>query len=1369
MEVIIIKINKKTPMEMPKIRAEYKRGYTLIELILVITVLGILMLIAIPNFLSTTRNISGKEIVNNVRIVEYSIKMKETMSEADIAELLSLVEVPTSDIQEAYDNHRMFDKNGYAHVDQLEGHYDLSNTEVVKNISTNTDGIFVVKESKVYFIADNDINVEMDHYEDVVPPIITVDPYDTNPTNQDVIVCVSTNEGYLNEICHTFTENGSFEFIATDLGGNTTSQIVNIDFIDKIPPAITVMAYETNPTNQDIEVMATVDGGTFISASSHLFTNNDSFTFIAEDIVGNRAEKLVTITNIDKAPPVDPSIDVAISGGIGTITITYSGDSTTRLYKVDAGEWTNYSDPVELNHNATVYAKGVDPAGNESAVISADVNIDTTPPVVTFAVNGSATPKKSHGTTVTVTDSESDIDNSSLMFAWSTEITTPSSGWADFTNGATIDKSDGTGAYYLHIKAADVIGNEAVVRSSAFNIDNAGPTISLSPDGGAIPAKKYTVEMTATDGNPIVESKHAWNNTTTPPAEGSSLWNSFNSSETTSTPDYHGDKFLHIRAVDTAGNISEFTSNAYKVDLMPPVDPVVTPSTTTTTNQDVTVEIAYSLDASQKLYRIDGGSWVDYLGQLTIENNCIIEARALDVAGNASNTVSLSIDNIDKEAPNIIYAGDAPSDDYWTSRSVTIHTTDNKGIASNEYLWSTSESAPATGWTAFTSGATIDSPAGVTGRYYLYVRATDTAGNIKTLKHGAFELMNWFTINDTIDPGYLWITKYADSAPRDLIVPESIDGKPVIAVAEYSLMSKGLTSLTLPESIMEIRAYAFHDNDLTSVVIPDSVETIGSAAFANNKITNLSLGNGVTSLGTYAFRYNLLTDISIPDSLTRITAWAFSNNNLTDITIPSTVTHVEQEAFTHNNLEYIYFEGNPTLGTDAFRYNGLTNTSNGFAFVSAPLQGPWILDGDTWEQQFEFDIATGSITGYNTAGPKDVVIPEMIEGTIVKEVGYSAFNDIYTWGGYSATGYGITSIKIPETVEVIGDYAFISNPDIIFDVDANNTFLQVYENGLYTKDGKTLIAGTKQAANNILSGVEIVSNGAFEQMEINSTTLPETVTQIGNYAFYNNNLTSINIPDSVESIGDYAFKYNEIADATIGNGVTIVGKDSFRENKIETLTLGNSLTTIGSYAFYKNSIETLTIPDSVEFIGSGAFAENILSFIDIGTGANSIYYSSFYKNPNPSFSFTVDSNNQHFMSYGGGLYTKDGKTIVSGGQEAANNMLPGVETIDFYAFDGRGVTTVEIVNSVKTINGGAFRDNELTSVIIPSNVTSFSTSVFQYNKLTTITMPSSITSMGVYNFKNNGPDQNSGDIRDIKDTGPWTGTWKLNGTAWQKQ
>jgi len=76
---------------------------------------------------------------------------------------------------------------------------------------------------------------------DRTPPEITFESYATTSTNVDITVNAHTNEGTLATSTYTFTDNGSYDFVATDDVGNVATSTVTITNIDRTAPVITLV------------------------------------------------------------------------------------------------------------------------------------------------------------------------------------------------------------------------------------------------------------------------------------------------------------------------------------------------------------------------------------------------------------------------------------------------------------------------------------------------------------------------------------------------------------------------------------------------------------------------------------------------------------------------------------------------------------------------------------------------------------------------------------------------------------------------------------------------------------------------------------------------------------------------------------------------------------------------------------------------------------------------------------------------------------------------------------------------------------------------------------------------------------------------
>ena len=158
----------------------------------------------------------------------------------------------------------------------------------------------------------------------------------------------------------------------------------------------------------------------------------------------------------------------------------------------------------------------------------------------------------------------------------------------------------------------------------------------------------------------------------------------------------------------------------------------------------------------------------------------------------------------------------------------------------------------------------------------------------------------------------------------------------VMEIQYEAFMYSGLTSIELPSSIKRIDGRAFADCNITTVIIPSSVtdiaKTSGESPFQGcNSLISIIVESGntvydsrnncnaiietttneliagckttiipnsVTSIGYNSMcGFKDLTSITIPSSVTRIAFGAFQGNGLTSVTIPNSVTSIGAGAF----------------------------------------------------------------------------------------------------------------------------------------------------------------------------------------------------------------------------------------------------------------------------------------------------------------------------------------------------------------------------------------------------------------------------------------------------------------------------------------
>lgn len=233
----------------------------------------------------------------------------------------------------------------------------------------------------------------------------------------------------------------------------------------------------------------------------------------------------------------------------------------------------------------------------------------------------------------------------------------------------------------------------------------------------------------------------------------------------------------------------------------------------------------------------------------------------------------------------------------------------------------------------------------------------------------------------TADGGEVTITEYTGTSEH-VLIPDTIDGLPVTALADK----------------------AFYEKHVTTVVVPDSVTEIGDLCFSgDNYLVSLKLPDGLAELpyGALESCFRLI-DFDLPQGLKKISASALQfNQYLTHLDLPGGLREIEQL-----NFIGLYGLQSLTLAEDnaAFKLdeaNGLLMTADGTRLLHCfsdivPAEEIILPEGvkivDPFAFHYDYDV-------------KRIVLPEGVE-----TIGAMAF----------AMCPNLTEIVIPASVTDIG-------------------------------------------------------------------------------------------------------------------------------------------------------------------------------------------------------------------------------------------------------------------------------------------------------------------------------------------------------------
>ena len=254
----------------------------------------------------------------------------------------------------------------------------------------------------------------------------------------------------------------------------------------------------------------------------------------------------------------------------------------------------------------------------------------------------------------------------------------------------------------------------------------------------------------------------------------------------------------------------------------------------------------------------------------------------------------------------------------------------------------------------------------------------------------------------TISGNEVTITGYTTYRSESVVIPYSLEGKNVTKIGYRAFYDRNLTSVTIPDTVIEIGAGAFYKcTDLESVVIGDSVTKIGAEAFYNcTGLESVAIGDSVVEIGAGAFQFcSSLTSITLPDSVTTVGDRAFLCEKLTSFAFGKGLDTVSRDWFYDHGdyLESIKVHGhNPNFSSE----DGVLFDANGSDLIWYPAakKNPSYTVPDTVtiirEEAF-----------YNCDNLTTVIIPDSV--TLIEKVAFFECSSLLSVG----LDVSVTAIK----------------------------------------------------------------------------------------------------------------------------------------------------------------------------------------------------------------------------------------------------------------------------------------------------------------------------------------------------------------------
>lgn len=398
------------------------------------------------------------------------------------------------------------------------------------------------------------------------------------------------------------------------------------------------------------------------------------------------------------------------------------------------------------------------------------------------------------------------------------------------------------------------------------------------------------------------------------------------------------------------------------------------------------------------------------------------------------------------------------------------------------------------------------------------------------------------------------ITNYGfnySACPIDINIPTSILGEDVLYIGEGVFESSNVSSVIIPNSILEIRDNAFYDSSLTSLDLSNStsLEYIGYQAFEDTYLGEVNFTNltNLEYIDEDAFATsNLLGTVDLSKSLklTGIGEEAFDSNQISSVKLSNLplLAQIDDYAFGYNNL---------TGTLDLSNLPVLTNIGEG-VFSSNDISSVNFTNIPNLEEIEDYAFEDNSITG--TLNLKSLpnllyIEEDVFRNNSISSVDFTGTNLLQSIDSYAFGDNSIQTLTFDPTnnIQYLGSWSFANNNLQSLDL---SMFTKLTDIGPCAFNNNQL-PDSKAFIYNMVDGVTdisiLISYGGANRSSI---TIPNSVVTIGENSMSHQNITGINISSSVTTIEPYALSYNDLTSVSIPTNVINIGNSAFYSNRI---------------------------------------------------------------------------------------------------------------------------------------------------------------------------------------------------------------------------